>query len=138
VQERPVTLMLGDVALVHDLTGLALATSATHVPLVVVVVNNRGGRIFDTLPLASSDVAADVLRHVVTPHDVRFEHAAAMFGHRYALATTTAELRKALDDAYTASGCTLVEAQVPEHGGADLHRRVFASVDAAVGNLAAG
>ncbi|MBW3668222.1 MAG: 2-succinyl-5-enolpyruvyl-6-hydroxy-3-cyclohexene-1-carboxylic-acid synthase [Actinobacteria bacterium] len=130
--DLPVTLVLGDVSLLHDLTGLAPAVGV-DVPLVVVVVQNQGGRIFEQLPLASTPgLAASTMAHVTTPHGAVLEHAALLWGHRYAAATSAAELAKALDDAYAQPGCTVVEAVVPPHGAAAQHARLFAAVEQAL------
>ena len=131
-QDRPVTLLLGDVSFLHDLTGLALGAHAA-VPLVVVVLNNGGGRIFEQLPLATApDVPAGALEHVTTPHGARLEHAALLFGHRFRSASTDADLIAALDEAYATVGCTVVEVVVPPHGAAEQHRSLSAAVTAAL------
>jgi 2-succinyl-5-enolpyruvyl-6-hydroxy-3-cyclohexene-1-carboxylate synthase len=136
-QEQPVTVLIGDVSFLHDLTGLALA-GRTGVPVVVVVVNNNGGRIFEQLPLASvTGLPAAVMEHVTTPHDAQLEHAALLFGHRYGAAQSPRELAHLLDEAYAAPGCTVVEAKVSAHGAAEQHRRVFAGIAAAVDEPAA-
>ena len=127
-QDGPVTLLIGDVSFLHDLTGLALAGRA-GVPVVVVVVNNGGGRIFEGLPLASVEsLPPAVMEHVTTPHDAQLEHAALLFGHRYGEASSTADLASLLDDAYGAPGCTVIEAKVSARGAAEQHRRVFARI----------
>ena len=136
-QEQPVTVLLGDVSFLHDLTGLALAGGA-GVPVVVIVVNNNGGRLFEQLPLARvSGLPPGVMEHVTTPHDARLEHAALLFGHRYGAAQSAPELAALIDEAYAAPGCTVVEAKVSAHGAAAQHARVFAGIAAAVDELAA-
>ncbi len=132
VQGQPVTLLLGDISLLHDLTGLALAADAA-VALAVVVLNNGGGRIFEQLPFATApSVPAGAMDHVTTPHRFELEHAALLFGHRYAAARTAEELAKALEAALGEPGCTLIEVPLPPHGAAEQHGRLFAKVDAAV------
>jgi 2-succinyl-5-enolpyruvyl-6-hydroxy-3-cyclohexene-1-carboxylate synthase len=136
-QEQPVTLLIGDVSFLHDLTGLALA-GRTGVAVVVVVVNNNGGRLFEQLPLARvADLPQTVMEHVTTPHDARLEHAALLFGHGYGAAQSVAELAALIDGAYAAPGCTVIEAKVSAHGAAAQHARVFAGIAAAVQELAA-
>ena len=49
---RPTYLLIGDVALAHDVGGL-LAGRASASPLTIVVVDNGGGGIFDFLPVAT-------------------------------------------------------------------------------------
>ncbi len=52
---RPATLLLGDLSFLHDVNGLALLRSSEMAPpLVVVLINNRGGGIFSFLPVAGA------------------------------------------------------------------------------------
>ena len=120
-------------------TGHHFALSGrTGVPIVVVVVNNNGGRLFEQLPLARvSGLPPEVMEHVTTPHDAQLEHAALLFGHRYGAGSSAPELAALIDEAYAAPGCTVVEAKVSAQGAAEQHRRVFAGVAAAVEELAA-
>src|SRR5690606_6160898 len=66
------TLLLGDVSLAHDAGGLALARLAKH-PLVIVVIDNAGGRIFDELPLGSLAKADPERSFWLTPPAVHFK-----------------------------------------------------------------
>ncbi len=49
---EPTYLLIGDVALAHDVGGL-LAGRRLGVPLTIVVIDNAGGGIFDFLPVAT-------------------------------------------------------------------------------------
>jgi 2-succinyl-5-enolpyruvyl-6-hydroxy-3-cyclohexene-1-carboxylate synthase len=72
---HPATLLIGDLALLHDLNSLALLQQA---PVVVVVLNNDGGGIFHFLPIAEE---TDVFEpYFGTPHGMDFAHAAQQFG----------------------------------------------------------
>src|SRR5204862_4354626 len=73
---RPTVLLIGDVALVHDLGGL-LAGPRLGLPLAIVLLNNDGGGIFHFLPIAGeTDVCEE---HVATPHGLDFARAANLF-----------------------------------------------------------
>ncbi len=74
------TLLIGDLATLHDLNSLALV-SATEVPLTIVILNNDGGEIFSYLPVAR--VEAHFEEFFRTPHHFDFAHAADMFGIKY-------------------------------------------------------
>jgi len=65
----PTSLLIGDVAALHDATAIAEA-AALGVPLRIIVVNNDGGGIFSFLPQASSDLITESAyeRHWGTPH----------------------------------------------------------------------
>lgn len=137
----PVTLLLGDLSLLHDLTGLALARvvagSTPSAPLVIVVVQNDGGRIFERLPIGraakSSGGAFEALleRGFTTSHGLHFEPAAAMFGLAYERAGTKSALEQALSRAFSGSGATLIEAIVPKSDGAERAQRLIQSIAAA-------
>jgi hypothetical protein len=166
-----VTLFLGDLSLIHDLGGLALArslspdvarslspdiaperspdvagphgrggvrqaseggatagTTASHAAalrlpevaaLVIVTVNNGGGRIFEQLPIGRVlGAGATFERCFATPQAVDFAHAAAAFGIPFERASSSAELAAALGRAHASHGPTLIEAVVPPHDGA--------------------
>lgn len=120
------TLAVGDISFLHDINGLQLAAGVEG-PLVIVVINNGGGRIFEELPIARL-VDDSVMRYFTTPHEASFESAAAVHGCNYARASTETELRDALAAAYATNGCTVVEAVVlPQSArtqSAELQRRV--------------
>jgi 2-succinyl-5-enolpyruvyl-6-hydroxy-3-cyclohexene-1-carboxylate synthase len=132
----PVTLLLGDLSLFHDLTGLALARGAAgSAPLVIVVVQNDGGRIFERLPIGraarSSGGEALLERCFTTPQGLDFEPAAAMFGLAYERAGTKSTLEQALERAWGRSGATLIEAVVPKSDGAERATRLLNAIAAA-------
>jgi len=119
VWDGPTALLLGDVSFLHDVGGLAAARQATR-PLVVVVLNNDGGRIFESLPIgARPDLAEALERHLVMPHGSDLSHAPALFGIPFARVRVKDELRGALATAFSRAGSTVIEAVVPrtsEHG----------------------
>ncbi len=75
---KPVTALLGDLTLLHDLNSLALLRGE---PVTLVVVNNDGGGIFQFLPLGIDPAERE--RFWETPHGMDFTHAAAQFDLEY-------------------------------------------------------
>lgn len=77
----PTTLLLGDIALLHDATALGEA-AALDVPLRIVAVNNDGGGIFSFLPQGSSPFIDTAVyeRHWGTPHGLVLSGIARAFG----------------------------------------------------------
>ncbi|MCC6556618.1 MAG: 2-succinyl-5-enolpyruvyl-6-hydroxy-3-cyclohexene-1-carboxylic-acid synthase [Polyangiaceae bacterium] len=121
VAGAPLTLVLGDLSLLHDLTGLLLAarSAAGGPPLVVVAVQNDGGRIFEHLPIAASAGGSALLDRCFTmPQGLDFAPAAAMFGLAYARAEGADALARALAEAHARGGATLIEAVVPPRDAA--------------------
>jgi 2-succinyl-5-enolpyruvyl-6-hydroxy-3-cyclohexene-1-carboxylate synthase len=111
--DRALGLFLGDVSFFHDTTGLALARQIDHRPLVIVVVQNRGGRIFEQLPIAKAEVEPHVLSHITTPHAIEVEPLCRGFGIRHARPESRAALDAELQRAYRTDGCTVIEVVVP-------------------------
>ena len=69
----PVTLLIGDLAALHDLNSLALIRQARH-PITIVILNNDGGGIFSMLPIA--DHKTHFEEFFGTPHGLDFRNAA--------------------------------------------------------------
>ena len=75
------------------------------------VIDNGGGRIFDRLPIASTEVfAGPDGRHWLTPHGVDFGGLARAFGLHFARAGDAAALGRELDAAIGRCGVSLVVA----------------------------
>ncbi len=128
---RPTTLLIGDISFLHDLSGLGLCRGVQG-PLLVVALQNHGGRIFEQLPLGqASGLDPTVLRHFTTPHDLTLEPAARLFGHRFARAETRQELRAALAAAHSAPGhtVTIIEAVVPPQSAREDQRYLVSCID---------
>jgi len=115
---RPVTLLIGDTALLHDIGALNAVASARHA-LTIVVVNNGGCGIFNFLPVAKH---GDVFeKYFANPHSTNLEAAAATFHIKFARAASPAELDAALEETSKAGQHVLIEAvtamgdMVPAH-----------------------
>jgi 2-succinyl-5-enolpyruvyl-6-hydroxy-3-cyclohexene-1-carboxylate synthase len=106
---RPVVVLLGDLACLHDLNGLDYVRRAAQ-PVVIVVVNNNGGGIFSFLPLAGE--AEPVFEQVFgTPHDLDFQHAAAQFGLPYRLIKDRSACQSTMESVLESGQSALVEVQ---------------------------
>ena len=122
---RAVTLLIGDLALLHDINSLPLAKAARK-PLVIVVLNNDGGGIFSFLPIAKF---GNVLNKFFTvAHGLTFEHAAGLFQIDYHLADTTGAFREAYRRAVRKPGATLIEVRTDTRQNVELQRRIQAAV----------
>ncbi|MEO0326908.1 MAG: thiamine pyrophosphate-dependent enzyme, partial [Myxococcota bacterium] len=118
--KTPTLLLLGDVAALHDVGALVLAARATT-PLVVLVVDNAGGRIFDLLPVRAWAEAAgrgaERERFFAMAGAPSLEGAARMAELPYVRCDGAEALAKALADALARPGASLVHARVaPESG----------------------
>ena len=125
VSDGPTVLLIGDVALLHDLGGL-MAARRQDSDLTIVLLNNDGGGIFHFLPVAGERDAFE--EHVATPHGVDFAHAAALFGLPYQRVGSMAEFDGALDLA----GTRLIELRTDREANVAVHRRVWEAVRSAI------
>jgi 2-succinyl-5-enolpyruvyl-6-hydroxy-3-cyclohexene-1-carboxylate synthase len=119
VQRNPggLTLLLGDLSLLHDLNSLALAARSPG-PLVIVVLNNDGGGIFNLLPAKEQGEWFETLFQL--PHGLNFQQAAAQFGVRYACPISAPALRTDYLEACVRRGCTLIELRFAPGHSAEL------------------
>lgn len=87
--ERPCYLLIGDLAFLHDISGLT-ATRYQDCQLTIIVMNNDGGGIFSYLPQASVEQHYEDL--FGTPTALEFEQIASMYEINYAQVETLEEL----------------------------------------------
>ena len=107
-------LLLGDVSLLHDLDGLAIAPEyGDGPPAVIVAIDNGGGRIFDRLPIAKTDVFRGLAgRHWLTPHGVDFGALARAFGVPHSRVEDASALGQETAAALDRRGVSLIVAEV--------------------------
>jgi 2-succinyl-5-enolpyruvyl-6-hydroxy-3-cyclohexene-1-carboxylate synthase len=130
--DGPVVLLIGDVALAHDIGGL-LAARRLGLALTIVLLNNDGGGIFHFLPVAGETDAFE--EHVATPHGLEFAHAAELYGCRYTQPQSLTDLRVAVETSVTRNATTIIEVRTDRVDNLALHRRV---ADAALAAISRG
>jgi 2-succinyl-5-enolpyruvyl-6-hydroxy-3-cyclohexene-1-carboxylate synthase len=153
-----VVLLIGDVALAHDIGGL-IAARRLDLPLTIVLIDNGGGGIFDFLPAAGDPLARAPLHtphagrgegrsdaedlythHIATPTGLDFAHAAQLYGLTHERVADVAGLRAALERALTPrpAGAGIIEVRGERTENVALHRRVWAAVSGVIGGGSAG
>ncbi|MCK5083735.1 MAG: 2-succinyl-5-enolpyruvyl-6-hydroxy-3-cyclohexene-1-carboxylate synthase, partial [Candidatus Omnitrophica bacterium] len=85
------TLLIGDLAFLHDLNSMAMVRDLKH-PMIIVVINNNGGGIFSFLPVKQSPKNFE--KYFGTPHYLTFSAAADLFDLNYARPETNEEFAK--------------------------------------------
>jgi len=121
---RAVVAILGDVTLAHDIGSVAIAARAAN-PVAIVVIDNGGGRIFESLPIARHAEGAACLEELyLTPPSLDLATLVPGFGARYAAPTSVASLRADLSDAARRPGCTIIHVRVPASSAREVKARV--------------
>src|SRR5262249_42720681 len=126
--ERAV-LVIGDLSFYHDLNGL-LAAKLHRLNLTLVLVNNDGGGIFSFLPQANYPEHFEQL--FGTPTGLDFSPAVAMYGGRFAHATTWEMFREVVMAGLREGGLHVVELRTERTSNVTLHRALWPLVERAV------
>lgn len=98
--------LLGDLALLHDAGSLLSAPGEPNPRIQVIVGNDGGGTIFDSLEVAATAPTDAFDRVLYTPHEVRIAALAEAYGWDYLLVGNRGELDEALG---AVSGRTVIE-----------------------------
>lgn len=125
----PVTVVTGDLSLLHDLNSLALFRAASR-PFVIVAINNDGGAIFSFLPVAKFPQHFEEV--FATPHGLGFAKAAEVFGIAYENPTTAKAFESAYRSACQLNGATLIEVRTNREENLRIHREMQDAVRKAV------
>ena len=100
------TVIVGDMAFMYDINALALV-KAIDVPVIIVLINNHGGGIFDFMPIAEH---ADICgKYFTAEHDFDFKGVCETFKIRYYKAQTKSDLSRSYGDALKEGQPALIE-----------------------------
>ena len=113
---QAVVLLLGDLALLHDLNSLDLLRR-TEQPVTIIVINNDGGGIFSFLPTAREEAVFEPW--FVTPHGRNFAEIARTFDLSYAKPSNRAEFAAAFN-----AGTRLIEVSCSREQNVSLYDRL--------------
>ncbi len=78
--KKPVTLLIGDLAFLHDVNSLAYIKNR-DLAIRIIILNNNGGGIFSFLPIAKHEEIFKT--YFEMPHHLKFKAAADLFGIAY-------------------------------------------------------
>jgi 2-succinyl-5-enolpyruvyl-6-hydroxy-3-cyclohexene-1-carboxylate synthase len=122
-------LLLGDLSLYHDMNGLWAIRRHGLRPLLVVLDNNGGG-IFETLPQARH---ADVFEELFgTPLDLRLEDVATLYGIAVRIVERPDQVAPELSAALARDEPLMLIARFPRRRSAALHEELWRAVAAAI------
>ena len=114
---EPVTVLIGDVALLHDSSSLVNVVDHA-IDLHIVLIDNRGGGIFSFLPQATVLETDRFEQLFGTPHATNFEALCAAHGISYAEVST----EEALVEASLRDGVRLSHVRTDRAANVEIHR----------------
>jgi 2-succinyl-5-enolpyruvyl-6-hydroxy-3-cyclohexene-1-carboxylate synthase len=147
----PTVLLIGDVALAHDIGGL-LATRRLALKLTIVLLENGGGGIFDFLAVSRARMAREsdphegpsiapglvqdgediYTQHIATPTGLDFAAAGALYGLTHTRAGDIQQFRAALERSLGDGDSSIIEVRGERAGNVELHQRVWDAVAGAL------
>lgn len=127
----PTVALAGDLSMLHDSNGFTLA-EIENVDVVFVVLNNDGGGIFSFLPQAMWPESFETL--FGTPHGLDFGKYADFYGCDYERLDRAGDLEVAVKAAMAAGGPQLIEVATDRQANVEVHQRVWAAVEQAMGS----
>ena len=121
--KAPVTLMIGDLAALHDLNSLSMLRDLP-VPLIIVVLNNGGGGIFSFLPIAEFKEGFE--KYWGTPHSYTMAAAASMFELNYSQTMDVTHFKKVYTQALKSQTSTIIEVITSREENLKVHQSLIA------------
>lgn len=133
--QKSATLMIGDIAFLHDLNALSLLGKLS-VPLQIIVLNNNGGGIFSFLPVAACHDVFET--HFATPQNYNIRSAAETFGLDYACPHTNREFSEVYSAACRSNRSIVIEVQSSRAKNVIQHRALRGRITAIADSLMVG
>ena len=127
--EKPAVLLTGDLALLHDTNGFLIRPKLKG-SVTVVLIDNRGGGIFEHLPIA--EFGPPFEEFFATPQEVDFAKLGAAYGVEHVMVRDWAHFTE-LVAALPASGIRVLELRTDRKRDAATRKRMFAEVAAGLG-----
>ena len=125
----PSVLLCGDLTFLHDVGALHAATHQTN-PLTIVVVDNRGGGIFEHLPIAKHPEAFE--RNFITPHQQDLVAMSRAAGVRAYQADDLQSVTDLLSEELERPGLGVIVVPTDRKLNTEAHRRLWREVEEAL------
>jgi len=122
--EKSVVLITGDLSFLHDLNAL-LAANKYSIPLVVILINNNGGGIFEMLPVSSNNKFKTYFK---TPHNLNIAPMVKSFGLEHHLIKNEKELKINLINSLQKKSFTVLEILTDSTSSKKMRKKYWADV----------
>ena len=124
-RKKPTILITGDLSFLHDLNALTIAIKYS-IPITIIVINNNGGGIFQSLPIAQK--VKRFTEYFVTPHNLNLSGIVKSFGIDYQLITNKSNLQNHLEKVLERNFPIVLEIRTDAVNSADLRNTYFNEV----------
>jgi len=128
----PVVLLTGDLAFLHDLSGL-IAAHRTGVSATLVVFDNDGGGIFSFLPIAAQGESVGFEEHFRTAHGLDLGPVARSLQAEFTRVTSWEHLRASLKESLASPALSVIQIPIDRDRSVAHHREISSAVSRALG-----
>lgn len=122
----PTILLTGDLAFYHDMNGL-LAAMKYSIPITIVLINNNGGGIFESLPVADS--SDKFVRNFITPHNLDFANFVLGYNGHYINARHWEHFGEQFPKTFSRDRFAVIEIRTDANISAKIRKSYFAKVN---------
>ena len=119
--QRPLVLLIGDLAFLHDLNSLAMIKECEQ-PVLIILINNQGGGIFSFLPIAQYEDVFE--KNFATPHSYSFDKIAEIFSMKYFNPKTSDDFSSLFSQYQYSKKPTLIEIKTNREENYRLHKNL--------------
>ena len=123
--KEPAFLLTGDLSFLHDLNALAVANKYPA-GLIVILINNNGGRIFESLPVSKE--RSILKEYFLTPHNLNLKNIITSFGAEYKLVKSRAQLNNSINDSVRNNKLNVLEIKTNAEKSLQLRNRYLEEV----------
>lgn len=121
-RRRQTILITGDLSFLHDLNALSIAVKYS-LPLSIVVINNNGGGIFESLPIAKGSRKLD--EYFIAPHNLNLGDIVTSFGIKYKLVKSRRDLKHQLSTNISKNYPSVLEIPTDAEKSVELRKKIY-------------
>jgi 2-succinyl-5-enolpyruvyl-6-hydroxy-3-cyclohexene-1-carboxylate synthase len=125
LSKKPTVLITGDLSFLHDLNALSIAVNYS-IPLLMIVINNNGGGIFESLPIAGK--VKRFREYFIAPHNLELAAIVKSFGINHQLITNRSQLQSHLIKGLNKNSPSVLEIQTNAVKSDELRNKYFSEV----------
>ncbi|MHC1738199.1 MAG: 2-succinyl-5-enolpyruvyl-6-hydroxy-3-cyclohexene-1-carboxylic-acid synthase [Ignavibacteriaceae bacterium] len=123
---KPLTVVIGDQALQHDISSLAMANNL-GLSITIVLINNNGGGIFYDLPI--SEYGEDFKKYFLLPQNINFTEIVKGFSGYYKLMPSWQQFKREYGASFERTGVNVLEFRTDAEESQKIRKAYWERID---------
>lgn len=124
--QKPLTVVIGDQALQHDISSLAMANNL-GISITIVLINNNGGGIFYDLPI--SEYGDEFKKYFLLPQNINFAEIVKGFSGYYKLMPSWQQFKREYGASFERSGVNVLEFRTDAEESQKIRKAFWERID---------